>query len=491
MQRREALRAGASAVAAGVVGTGVLTGRGSARSDADTDSFAPLGRLPLRGAKEAVVSADGDTAYVALTDGYATVDVSDPAAPTVLAERRGLLAERDDGPLRQVYDVKADGDTLVAVGPAHAGAPGPRGAVVVDVSDPANPERRGVYDTDFPIHNCDLVDGHLYLTGNGLPGNPLVVVDVASLSAVGRWALTDHDEDWADVRSALRVVHDVVVRDGVAALAYWDAGTYLLDVSAPSAPSLLGRVPAQSPAELRDPPANEVFAPPGNHHYAEVDPADDLLGVGVESWAVRRDGSLVGGPGGIDLYDVSDPAAPRHLSHVAPPASRDATYGGVWTTAHNFELRGGTLYSSWYHGGVKRHDVSDPAAPTQESWWVDPDAARFWTARAAVDGDCFVASSMGTDGASAGLWTFPDTAGTGGTPDALTAPPTPEPGTEPSPPPAATGTPAGTSPAGEPRTEPPGTSGSTAATSPGFGALGALGSVAGLGAWAWLRRRRR
>jgi hypothetical protein len=121
-----------------------------------------------------------------------------------------------------------------------------------------------------------------------------------------------------------------------------------------------------------------------------------------------------GGPSGIDLWDVSDPAAPELRATIPAPPSPNPTYGGVWTTAHNFEIADDVLYSSWYQGGVKRHDVSDPAAPEEVSWWRDPNEAKFWTARPARAGEregFFVASSMGVGDVPGRLYTFPDHAG--------------------------------------------------------------------------------
>jgi hypothetical protein len=398
--------------------------------------FSPRGRLTLADAKEAVVSPDGSTAYVAVTDGYATVDLADPASPELLAERRDLLADEQGGPLEQLYDVKLSGDTLAVVGPANPSRGQTRnGALLVDVSDPTAPEQIAFHSTQHPIHNCAFADGYLYLTGNGagtVEGrlqNPMVVIDTTgdTPTEVARWHLTDHDEAWVDVPAPFRTLHDLWVRDGLAALAHWDAGTYLLDVSDPTEPTHRGTIPALSPEELADAGGAQYTSRPGNHHYVTTDESNEILGIGGESWGYERDGEIRGGPSGIDLYDVSDPTSPEKLSTIEPPAATDTTYRGTWTTAHNFELRDGTLYSAWYHGGVKRHDVSDPASPEQLSWWVEPTEARFWTAQAGVPGEFFVAPTMGTETADAGLWVFPETDGTGGTPAALTATPTPTP----------------------------------------------------------------
>ncbi|MFB6127674.1 MAG: LVIVD repeat-containing protein [Halolamina sp.] len=499
MDRRQFLRR--LGVAASAVGSGGAAGVVDAA--AHPGHIAPSGRLELRGTKEAVV-ADG-IAYVAVSDGYATVDLGDPAEPTVLAERRDLLADRDPGPLRGVFDVAVDGDRLLVVGPANPGVNGSVGVVVVDVADPSDPQRLGFYPTGFPIHNATLDDDLAYLTGNERGLSELVILDVTDGSELGRWNLADADERWAEGPTPAYPLHDVTVRGDVAVLAHWEAGTQLLDVSNPADPTHLSRTGDYTPAELADYPRErlgvEYTSVPGNSHYAALNDAGDLLAVGHEGWAVETDdGGLVGGPGGVDLYDVTDRTAPAHLSRIDPPVAADPTRAGVWTTAHNFAFDGDTLYTTWYHGGVKRHDVSDPTDPTERTWWRDHERARFW-AVAVVNDDAFLASSMGVQGTgdgAAGLWTFPDEDGTGGQPlpersrepsDRLVPGETPAAtnGTAASPTRTATATQSPTETATTSPAEEAETTDESGVSGPGFGlAAGALG--VGLGALAVRRR---
>lgn len=490
MHRRTALRAGVAALA----GTAVL-GRAGA---ADDEPYAPLGSVAVEGTREVVVGDGGRTAYLATTDGYAVVDVAEPERPTVVAERRDLLADEDDGPLSGVWDVAVSGDRLLVVAPAHGGHD-LRGALLVDVSDPGSPEQVAFHRTDYPIHNADLDGTTAYLAANGGGRHAVDVVEFeGGPERVGSWALTDVDEGWADVPGALANVHDVTVADGVAACAHWDAGTWLLDVSDPTAPTGLGRAGGRDAADLAAVPDDEVgltaTTPPGNDHHALVD--GDLLAVGRESWAATVDGEVVGGPSGVDLWDVSDPTDPVRRATVAPPPTPDPTRDGVWTTAHNLDLRDGRLYVAWYQGGVARYDVGDPADPVREAWWRAPDRTRFWAAVLARPGEAFVASSTGVGDGDAGLFAFPDRPGEQGDPPALTATAAPtrtavRSGTER----AGTSTTAGTETSASERTGTSATAGSGSVTgtgatgvrAPGFGVVGALAAVA-VGAWCGGRR---
>jgi len=407
MRRRDVLRG----AAAGVAGAAALPfpSRGAtAEASATHDPYAPLGNVELAGAKEAVVGDAGDAAYVATTDGFAAVDVSDPTDPAVLAERSDLLADRETGPMDQIFDLKVDGDTLVAVGPANPTAVEVfEGVAVFDVSDPADPRLAASHETGHPIHNAYLDGDTLYLTGTGVEHSPVVVVDLGGgePTEIGRWSRVDHDEGWADVRNSN---HDLYVHDDTLYVAHWDAGTWILDVSDPANPEYVNHFGDYSLADLRGLDERGAgYELPGNAHYVAVNDDASLLACGAEAWDVDGDGD--GGPGGVALWDITDPADAEELATIEAPPTPDASYEGTWTTSHNFDFRGDRLYTSWYRGGVKLHDVSDPGNPEAVAWWRHPESTMFWTAQSLGDGRAFVASSMaGGDEYGPGLFTFPD-----------------------------------------------------------------------------------
>lgn len=420
---------------AGATGAVGVYGAASVLTSGDGGSYEPLGSVDLAGTRELVTSEDGTVAYLAVDDGIATVDCSTPTDPAVLAERRGLLADDPGGPIGHLWDVDVDGDRLLAVGPAHAVAGSDlHAAFLFDVADPGDPRLLDAFRTDYPIHNCFLADGSGYLTANGPDGNPLVVLDASgdALSAVGRWSLFDVDPAWEEVHTALRQLHDVTVQDGVAYLSCWEAGTYLVDVSDTADPAYLGHVSQRGRSEMTnlDPVDIQLglLAPPGNSHFVQPDETGDLLGVGREAWDVLHGDCVRGGPGGIDLYDVSDPTSISHQATIEPPASYDNTQDGWFTTPHNFDIRDGRLYSSWYFGGVRVHDLGDPAEPEELAWWRAPEESAFWTARSAVPGEYFVGSSAaevaGYDESIPGrVYVFPDEAGRQPNAPDLTDPP--------------------------------------------------------------------
>ena len=447
MYRREFLR---TAAVGG--GTAYLFSTGGVADD----PYRPLGHVAIENAKETVVGDDGNTAFVAATDGFVTVDIRKPNDPTVLAERRGLLGHHNGGPLTEIWDVKVVGDRLLVVGPANPVASNAvHGMLLYDVSNPSNPKRVAFHETTFPIHNAFLKDDIAYLTGNDGNGNPLVMVDVSNddPTEVGRWSMVDHDSKWSRVDWWVRMLHDVWVHDGRAYLAQWDGGIWVVDVSNPRKPEYVtnfGGRPLEKLAKI--PSSGEqdaVIGLPGNAHFVMTNEDASLLACNKEAW--DTDGPKRTGPGGIDLWDISTLDDARKLTTIEPPETADPSYdlgglssfvsalspvdvasahgchecgnvssSGQWTTSHNFDFVDDRLYTSWYNGGVKLFDVSDPSNPKELVWWRKPNEAAFWSAQYVSD-EVFVGGSMGGDGdGRGGVYTFPNHAGKQETPPSLT-----------------------------------------------------------------------
>ncbi|WP_323677727.1 hypothetical protein [Halorubellus sp. PRR65] len=496
-------------VLAALAGTGVAASVGSASARARSNepvgvtALEPAGSLDLRGVAEAVVDDDGETVYCSVVDGFAVVDVSDPADPTVLAEERELTHDGSD-PMTSIMDVKVSGDRLLVSGPNGFGE-GLSGFFLYDVTDPATPERVAVQETTFGPHNS-FVDGeYVYLTGGGVR-SPTVVYDVADddPEEVARWSAADADDAWTDVGRNYRQTHDIYVQDDTLYVAYWDAGTWLVDVSDPANPTATAHLGGHDPAYLAElgqitPEFREL---PGNSHYVQPNADASAVFVGKEAWDAEGT-EHDGGPGGIECWDLSgdDPALRSVLRPPEPDPDAGEDPAAQWTS-HNFGIDGDRLYASWYGGGVRVYDVADLAEPHLLGAWREPDTTTFWTAKPIASG--FLATSYvnpentreeNRRGEGARVYTFPDPDGSSGEPA-----PTMARRELPSPNATATtsrsgrGTAGGsTTGAGSSTTSPGDTSDGTVVVDdpspvPGFGPLAALAGC-GVGVWRLLGRR--
>ena len=399
-----------------IIGSSVLSACAELSTD-QAQEYQPLGELQLPGTTDVVVSDDSQTAFAAVTDGFATVDISDPEDLSILTEKRDI-PEDQDRPLRDIRDVKVAGDRLIVAGPAEGRFHPLEGFLVYDVADPAEPDQLAFFETSYPIHNCDI-DGTTVYLAPGYPGLPLVIVDISDDKPhqIARWDLLDHEPGYQETPGWLRPLHDVLIKDGYAYASWWDAGTWMLNVSDPSAPEYVSHVSDLTLEELQ---TFEEYSretdlafeePPGNDHSVAVNDDDTLLAIGKESWDSPFDDDNEG-PSGIDLWDITEQSNPEKEATISPVQPADATRSGTVTTAHNFDIHEDRLYSSWYQDGVKIHDVSEPAAPDLLAHWRTPSNRSFFTAQLAQPGEFFVASNRGiSDIESASVLTFPDEVG--------------------------------------------------------------------------------
>lgn len=225
---------------------------------------------------------------------------------------------------RTTNDVKVSADGSLGVVTHEGSDDGRNGVTLFDLSDPAHPTVVGrVTDVGLEsgVHNAWIDGNWLYLVLDGI-GSGLRIMDVSDPAAPRRVS-----SYWAGES----FLHDVIVRDGLAFLAHWDAGLVILDVGnglaggSPSAPVELGRL-----RELG-----------GQTHNVWYWPERGLAFVGEEDF---------GTPGRMHVVDVAEPRAPREVATFAVPGS----------TPHNFWLdeEAEVLYLAWYDAGVRALDVS-------------------------------------------------------------------------------------------------------------------------------------
>ncbi|WP_170977339.1 LVIVD repeat-containing protein [Halorussus salinisoli] len=371
--------------------------------------------------------------------GLAVVDWTEPTEPrTVYSRTFGAPLTPDAPPNLRIDtpDVKVAGDVA---GVANDGNPG--GVAFFDVSDPEQPEHVSFYDVsteDRPlgtVHNLFLDGEYAYVGVNATTaidsdedGQPdqlrpfgetgVDIVDVSDPTTptrVSTWKLKEFPGPAFAKAGLVNGFHDVYVQDGLAYICFWDAGIVVLDVSNPSAPELaahFGEAPGAT-KEVRffeigeeDPEAylqetgqlTRQLTLPGNAHYVQPSPDGLYVYVGAEAFGSRE-------PGGIDIWDVSDLgkdifAGPNRIGHISPPDidlsladqeyldanpvidTDDSRGRDLLRTSHNFDVTTDRLYTSWYGGGVRVFDITDPSTPTEIGVY-DPEGASFWTAVAA------------------------------------------------------------------------------------------------------------
>ncbi len=364
------------------------------------------------GGWNADVWAHGDYAYVGSWGGNAfcpfvsrgtkVIDISDPANPVQVNTLPGPSRTKlVDVTVAHIETAFFQGDLLV-VSNEECRSRGARGIEIWDVTDPPNAELLGsfgprrvssntFYEWGVGVHNLYLYQkgdrafvliatvraesrqiefdppatGDLKIVEVTNPREPVQIASwgikqdlgepVGRMLRNGTFIGDDCSPVCRGEADAVIILHDVWAnQEGtVAYLSYWDAGLILLDISDPSQPRFLGR----GTYDLSD---------EGNTHSAVPAQGGNLVIVGDED--------LVEDPWGfMRVFDTTDATNPVevgqfHTEHTFGP-SPDA---GIYT-AHNFVVRGATVYASWASDGVRLLDISAPAAPREIASFVPPD----------------------------------------------------------------------------------------------------------------------
>lgn len=170
---------------------------------------------------------------------------------------------------------------------------------------------------------------------------------------------------------------NVRVADGVAYIARYGDGLRLVDVSDPARPRNLGHVPTEDDNEIY----NDVKVVPGpdGKRYAlaasntraavvidvtsSTNPfiaghfgAQPERSANVHTLAVADGRAYLANVGaGLDIYDISDPAAAHRLGTFTHPARRGFL--------HDLHVIGDRAYLNWWDAGMAIVDVSAPATP--------------------------------------------------------------------------------------------------------------------------------
>lgn len=460
--RRDFLRATGGAV----LGAGLLSGSAGAQYD-QFENYSLVGTAPVPGINEVV--AQGDWAYATSQGSITTIDINDPTAPFVAGRAEG--EDPEDTP-----DVKVAGDVAAL---AHNG--GVPGISIFDVSDPTDPTFESFYEDKGTVHNCflkqapdDQVYAYLCIS-DSFPTARVVIVDVTDPAnpetlegedpsyqdgtdvpdggdgpdergTGGAWMLKDAQPEMADGGNS--PIHDIYVAETdagneLAYLCFWDSGVVVVDVSVKRHPVAVGHFSGTPDAtgDLIDyvtgertnahyvqptpdlgytfvgaetfpgpaaPPGGDLFQPLRDHGGIRVfdTRAVKPLAEGgraiypeVDAGAIaarRANGTAVPEApfGRRDPYQDPDPdrtkdnrSAPMVAYVPAPEGVDDAAL-----TSHSFDVTDRFLFSSFYQGGIRAYDLTtlyrggdyevharSPSRPIEVGAFA-PDGTAFWTA---------------------------------------------------------------------------------------------------------------
>ena len=278
-----------------------------------------------------------------------TIDISDPARPTVVDS---VVANT-----RLVNDVMTTSDGKYLVFTREGAADRKNGIVIASLDDPARPKVISEFTEGVTagVHSAFVYTQprhgtHVYLTNDGTGAFHIIDInDPYKPKEVAQWRTPRPD--------AGRYLHDVDVQDGLAYLSYWNDGLVILDVGkgikggSPANPQLVTQLKYDLDALYRD--VETVSGPGftrGTHtawrHKDYVFIADEVYRASPVRGA--KDASADRMYGRLQVVDVSDIERPKIVAWYEPE------HGGV----HNLWVAGDTLYMGAYNAGFRAFDIS-------------------------------------------------------------------------------------------------------------------------------------
>jgi len=305
------------------------------------------------------VALDGKTLYCIAGRSLYALDVADPLAPKVI----GCLDGMDNR--RQV--VVADGFAYVVSRET--------GLRIVDVRDPRKMRLRSRYDSVEFATGLDVVGKTVFLSERI---NGVEVVDVSDPDCPRHICIRKTGESQSNR-----------YRNGYLYSGEWGGGLVtVFDAHDMCAFREIGTLRLGGFGDGLELDGRYLYCSTGHdacHHHAAQLPAEQRIGAGR----------------GLDIFDLADPAKPRHVSRVDFPVfkPRDDDY---WTV----RVADGMAFCCDSHNGLFIVDVHDPACPKVIDRFCVPEPGKNWPSGAissvAVGEGCIYVTSF-----PGGLWVVP------------------------------------------------------------------------------------
>ena len=255
---------------------------------------------------------------------------------------------------RTVNDVKISEDGKVGVISREGASNRKNGFVVLDVSDPYNVKITAEYNDDMTggVHNVFIYENHVYAVNNGRKFDVINIEDPYNPFRVGVYELNTPGHS----------IHDVWVENGIAYSSNWADGVHAVDVGGLKFNERNRQKIEYNPLLMKagkGSPANpthlaSLVDPNGHNHAAfpfKSKSTDKFYIVAGDEWFPWR---YPGKPrpyqprGGFHFLDFTDIDNPKE----------EAVYTITEAGSHNHWIKGDTLYAAYYNGGLRILDIS-------------------------------------------------------------------------------------------------------------------------------------
>ena len=236
---------------------------------------------------------------------------------------------------RTVNDVKVSADGRTCILSREGASNRKNGIVIVDVTDPRNPEIKSGFDENLTggVHNVFIDENKVYALSAGARYDSIDIADPGAPKRVGSYK----------VDSPSPSIHDVWVEDGLAYSSNWSDGIHIVDVGN----GMAGGSPS-NPVKV----ANYAYPSGWNHAAFPFKQPSGRFYVAAGDEAFPLGLNLTGKPtyprGWIHFIDFTNFDEPRETARYQVPEAG----------THNIWVDGDVMYVAYYNAGLRAVDVS-------------------------------------------------------------------------------------------------------------------------------------
>ena len=236
---------------------------------------------------------------------------------------------------RTVNDVKVSADGRMCILSREGASNRRNGIVLVDVTDPRNPQVRSGFDDELTggVHNVFIDGNKVYALSAGARYDAIDIADPISPRRVGSYK----------VDAPSPSIHDVWIQDGLAYSSNWSEGVHIVDVGN----GIAGGSPS-NPVKV----SSYAYPSGWNHAAFPFRQESGRLYVAAGDEAFPLGLNVTGKPtyprGWIHFIDFSDFKNPAETARYQVPEAG----------THNIWVDGDLMYVAYYNAGLRVVDVS-------------------------------------------------------------------------------------------------------------------------------------
>jgi hypothetical protein len=321
-----------------------------------------VSRIDIAGGGQVVVQ-DG-TAFVGHMDaphGTSILDVNDPKHPRVIAH-----VEIADG--LHSHKVQVSGDVMVVnYERMKPNSKADAGLKIFDVSNREKPRQIGFYKTAGGSHRFTFDGRYVYFSPDleGYLGNIVMILDLQDPSRpreVGRWWMPGQWSAGGETptwRGLDHRCHHPIRKGDRLYVSYWYGGMLILDISDMSRPKLVSHLDWSPPYPA---PTHTTLPIPW-----KLNDRDFLV---VTDEEIR--GKMAPKPAAfLWMVDITDESRPIPVSTFMIPHEKESeTYLQYGAHQPAEQLYDNILYVTWFAGGLRAVDISNPYMPKEVGFYV-------------------------------------------------------------------------------------------------------------------------